>query len=120
MQSLLLFSDDMRLFTVESLQDIFRSVKGFGDIRYNTSIGIPIEADYAEGDDFTMVDLSPERNAISISGMTDAALSVALIVQRQLGIPLRIIDLDYSFDLPLQDFATLEQLRAAIDEEQAK
>ena len=119
MQSLLLFSDDMRLFTVESLQDVFRSVKGFGDVRYNTPVGIPIEAKYSEGEEFTIVDLRPKRNAISISGMTDAALNAALIVQRHLGIPLRIIDLDYSFDLPLQDFATVEQLRAAIDEEQA-
>jgi len=120
MQSLLLFSDDKRLFTVEALQDIFKAVRGFGEIRYNTSVGIPIEADYSEGDDFTMVDLSRKRDAISISGMTDAALSAALIVQRHLDIPLRIIDLDYSFDLPLQEFANVEELRAAIDVEQAK
>jgi hypothetical protein len=120
MQSLLLFSADRRSFTVEALENIFKSVTGFGKIRYNTPVGTPIEADYAEGDDFTMVDLSPEREAISISGTTDAALSAALIIQRHLGVPLRIIDLDYSFDLLVQDFANIEELRAAIDEEQAK
>lgn len=120
MQSLLLFCDDKRPFTVESLQNIFKSVNGFGEIRYETSIGIPIEVDYSEGDDFTMVDLSEKRDAISISGTTDAALSAALIIQRHLDVPLRIIDLDYSFDLPLQAFSTVDELRAAMDDEQAE
>jgi hypothetical protein len=116
MQSLLLINDDKRLFAVEALQNIFKSVRGFGEIRHNTPVGIPIEADYAEGDDFTMIELSSERDAISISGTTDAALSAALIIQRHLDIPLRIIDLDYSFDLPLQEFTNVEQLRAAMEQ----
>ena len=120
MQSLLLFSADKRLFAVESLQGIFKSVTGFGEIRYTTPVGTPIEADYVEGDDFTMVELSPERDTISISGTTDAALKAALIVQRHLDVPVRIIDLDYSFDLSLEEFTNIEELRAAIDEEQAK
>jgi hypothetical protein len=119
MQSLLLFNANKRPFTVEALQGIFESVAGFGEVRYDSPIGIPIEADYVEGDDFTMVELSPERDTISISGTTDAALSAALIVQRHLDVPLRIIDLDYSFDLSLQEFSNIEELRAAIDEEQA-
>jgi hypothetical protein len=120
MQSLLLFSADKRRFTVEALQGIFKSVIGFGEIRYNTPVGTPIEADFLEGDDFTMVELSPEGDTISISGTTDAALSAALIVQRHLAVPLRIIDLDYSFDLSLHEFSNVEELRAAIDAEAAK
>ena len=120
MQSLLLFSADKRPFSVEALQGIFKSVTGFGEIRYNTPVGTPIEADYVDGDDFTMVELSPERDTISISGTTDAALKAALIVQRHLDVPVRIIDLDYSFDLSLEEFTNIEELRAAIDEEQAK
>ena len=118
MQSLLLFSADKRLFTVEALQGIFRSVTGFGEIRYNTPVGTPIEADYVESDDFTMVELSPERDTISISGITDAALRAALIVQGHLDVPLRIIDLDYSFDLSLEEFTNIEELRLAIEDAQ--
>ena len=116
MQGLLLFSADKRSLTVEALEGVFRSDKGFGEIRYDTPAGIPIEADYADGNDFTMVELSPEGDAISISGTTDAALNAALIVQRHLQIPLRIIDLDYSFDLSLQEFTSVEQLRDAIEQ----
>ena len=118
MQSLLLFSTDKRPFTVEALQGIFKLVNGFGEIRYNTPVGTPIEADYVDGDDFTMVELSPERDTISISGITDAALGAALIVQQHLGVPLRIIDLDYSFDLSLEEFASIEELRHAIEDAQ--
>jgi hypothetical protein len=119
MQSLLLFNTNKQPFTIEAIQRIFESVRGFGNPRHNTPVGTPIEADYVEGDDFTMVELSPDYDTISISGTTDAALSAALILQRQLDIPLRIIDLDYSFDLPLQSFATVDALRAAIDKAQA-
>ncbi len=119
MQSLLLFNTDKRPFTVEAIQRIFKSVPGFGEIRYNTPVGTPIEANYVEDDDFTLVDLSVECDTISISGTTNAALRAALILQRHLDAPLRIIDLDYSFDLVLRNFSNVEELRAAIDEAQA-
>ena len=119
MQSLLLINSDTQPFSVDAIQHIFQSVREFVEVRYDTPVGTPIEADYVEGQDFTMVDLSPDYKAISISGTTDAALRAALIMQRHLGVPLRIIDLDYSFDLLLRDFSNVDELRAAIDEAQA-
>ncbi len=114
MHSLLLFATDSRAISVESLQRIFRSVSGFGEVRYNPIPSIPIEADFAEGDGSTIVDLSDDSTTISIQGTSGAALSAAFILQRHLDMPLRIIDTDYSFDLILQDYARLEDLQAAI------
>jgi hypothetical protein len=114
MQSLLLFNSDDQPFAVEVIQRIFQSESGFGEVRYNTPVGSPIEADYVENKDFTVVEVSGNRATISISGTTDAALRAALILQSRLDAPLRIIDLDYSFDLELRNFANIEELRTAM------
>ena len=119
MQSLLLFRSDDEPFAVEAIQRIFESVSGFVEVRYNTPVGTPIEADYVEDQDFTIVRLSGRRNTISLSGTTDATLRAALILQEHLHTPLRIIDSDYSFDLVLSDFKDIEELRTAIDNAQA-
>jgi hypothetical protein len=62
--------------------------------------------------------LSKDRLTISLSGVRDAALRAALVLQEHLPTPLRIIDTDYTFDLMLSDFTTLEQLRTAIEQAQ--
>ena len=90
------YDDDDRLVSYRPSS----TLRGYGRIDGRTVI--------IEGGDFTMVELSPERDTISISGITDAALRAALIVQGHLDVPLRIIDLDYSFDLSLEDFSTIE------------
>jgi hypothetical protein len=119
MHNILLFDRNERPISVDALDRIFRSVAGFGQVRYNTPIGTPIEADYAEDDDSTTVRLDSERETISISGTSDAALQAAWILQLQLQTPLRIVDTDYSFDLVLNDFKSLEELQAAIDSARA-
>src|SRR6266478_6657598 len=103
MQKLLLFNADNRPFAVSLIEQIFRSESGFQEVRFNEPGGAAIEADYLDGPDYTIVRLSGNRETISLSGTTDAALRAALILQRHLSASLRIIDLDYSFDLLLQD-----------------
>jgi hypothetical protein len=115
MHSIMLFDSGERPFEVDAIDRIFRSENGFRDVRYNTPIGTPIEADYIEDDDWTIVRLSGTQKSISLSGTSDVALRAALILQAHLEGPLRIIDTDYSFDLILRDFSNLEELNAAID-----
>lgn len=115
MHSLLLFDEDGREIPVSALQRIFQSVAGFQEVRYDTPIGTPIEARYIEGEDFTTVDLDEERKTISIRGTSGAALSAAWILHSYLDLSLRMVDTDYSFDLILSRFSTIEELEAAID-----
>jgi hypothetical protein len=115
MHNLLLFDVNEQEIPVDALQRIFQSVTGFQELRHNTPIGTPIEADYIEGQDFTTVGLDSNRETISIRGTSGAALSAAWILQRYLGIPLRMVDTDYSFDLVLSSFSNIEELQAAID-----
>lgn len=119
MHNLLLFNSDERPFEVEVIERIFHAEGGFRDVRYNEPGGAAIEADYIEPEDRTIVRLSGSRSRISLSGTSDAALRAALILQRHMDQPLRIIDTDYSFDLILRDFRNLEELQTAIDKAQA-
>ncbi|MGD9720776.1 MAG: hypothetical protein AB7O59_13890 [Pirellulales bacterium] len=119
MHNLLLFDHNETPISVEALDEVFRTAAGFGRVRYNTPIGTPIEAEYAYGDDFTTVRLHSDRETISISGTSDAALRAAWAIQTQLPSRLRIVDTDYSFDLIVADFKNLEDLRSAIDRARA-
>jgi hypothetical protein len=118
MHDILLFNPDDRPFDADVIERIFQSENGFRDVRFNEPGGDVIEADFVEPEDWTIVGLSGNRNRISLSGTSDAALRAALILQRNLDTPLRIVDTDYSFDLILRDFQTTEELRAAIQNAQ--
>jgi hypothetical protein len=115
MHSLLLFDENHRKISVNELAHIFQSVAGFQEVRYDTPIGTPIEARYIEGEDFTTVDLDEKRETISIRGTSGAALSAAWILHSNLELSVRMVDTDYSFDLILSQFSTIEDLEAAID-----
>jgi hypothetical protein len=119
MQRLLLFNSDDEQFAVRQIQSILESEKRFHSLRFNEPGGALIEAQYSEGQDSTIVRLSGNRETISLSGTSDAALQAVLIFQRRLQRPLRLIDTDYTFDLILQEFANIEELRAAIESAQA-
>ena len=119
MQRLLVFNADDRPFNAEPVAQILQSENGFRDERFNEPGGAAIEAVYDETNEHTIVRLSGDRETISLSGTTDAALRAALILQKRLPGPLRIIDTDYSFDLALGDNASIEELRAAMINAQA-
>ncbi|MGD9720778.1 MAG: hypothetical protein AB7O59_13900 [Pirellulales bacterium] len=119
MHSLLLISANDREITVDALRRAFEASAKFTDVRFDTPAGTPIEATYHDGEDFTTVRLSSTRTAISIRGTSGAALSAAWILKNQLNIPLRMVDTDYSFDLTLVDFKSLEDVQLAIDRARA-
>jgi hypothetical protein len=119
MHNIMLFNPDFQPFELAAIQRVFQSENGFRDVRFNEPGGAVIEADYVEPDASTIVRLSGDRRRISLSGTSDATLRAALILQRNLDMPLRIIDTAYSFDLILRDYPSIEQLRTAIANAQA-
>jgi hypothetical protein len=114
MHNILLFNSNDQPFDIASVRHIFQTTSGFRDVRVNLPSGRPIEADFGDSNDSTAVGLSGDRETISLRGTSDAALRAALLLQRGIGIPLRIIDTDYSFDLNLSDYSSVADLRAAI------
>jgi hypothetical protein len=116
MHNILLFNPDFRPFEFVVIKRIVQSATGFRDVRLNEPGGDVLEAQYAEPDDWTFVGLSGDRETISLSGTSDAALRAALILQQNIGTPLSMVDTEYSFDLTFYDLSNVEQLRAAIEQ----
>jgi hypothetical protein len=119
MTNILLIRIDERQFDIAAVSHIFSTQSGFRDVRFDNLVGVALEADYAESGDWTIIGLSENLEAISLSGTSDAALRAALILQTHLKVPLRIFDTNYSFDLALQNYSTVDELRAAIESAQA-
>ncbi|MGD9720777.1 MAG: hypothetical protein AB7O59_13895 [Pirellulales bacterium] len=115
MQSLLLLNFDDRPFDADVIELVFRSSGKFQDIRLNEPGGALVEADYVENGDRTTAALSASRKSIWLSGTSNAALRAALILQSHFAQSLRMVDTEYSFDFRLSEFATVEELIAAIE-----
>ena len=115
MQSLLLFNPDFRPFDPKVVERAFRSCAEFTNLRFEEPGGAIIECKYTEPDDWTIVRLSGDATTISLCDTWGAALRAALLIQKSLGIPLRMVNDDYSFDLTFSDIATVEELEAAMD-----
>jgi hypothetical protein len=119
MHNIMLFNPEYRPFDIAMVRRILQSEVGFRDVRSDEQGDDVLEAQYVEPDDWTFVGLSGSRKSISLSGTSDAALRAALILQRNIDTPLRIVDTDMSFDLILRDYLNVETLRAAITNAQA-
>lgn len=119
MTSILLLRLDEMPFDVAAVAHVLSTHSGFRDVRFDEPGGAAVEADYREHEDWTIVRLSENPNRISLSGTSDATLRAALLLQSNLKVPLRIFDTNYSFDLVLEDYSTVDELRAAIESAQA-
>jgi hypothetical protein len=115
MHSILLFRPDDRPFDIPAVQRVFQSEPDFHNVRFDTPGGTAVEADYIQHAFRTIVGLSGDHGTISLRGVSDASLRAALILQRHLDTPLRMVDTDYSFDLILEGVSTVEELRDAIE-----
>ncbi len=115
MHNLLLMNPDGKAFDTSAVGRSCESERGFRDVRLDEPGGAVIKADYVDPDGRTVVGLSGSRKSISLSGTSDAALRAALILQRNLNSPLRMVDTDYSFDLIVQDCPNVRTLRDAIE-----
>ena len=58
--------------------------------------------------------LSGDRETISIYGLGDTSLKIALLIQKRYPQPIIAVDSDYSFELILDKINSLEQLRQKI------
>lgn len=120
MQFLLVFQQGGEEFEFGSTRRIFESTPGFRGVRFDEPGGAALEATYAHGDESVIVQLSRTLKSITFSRESTVALNAALLLQTQSEKPLRITDSDYSFDLGLSDFQTMQQLEAAIDNARAE
>src|SRR5262249_45763355 len=119
MQYLLLFNPDFRPFDPHAVERAIRSCAEFSKLQFNKPSGTRIECEYIEHDDWTTtIRLSENSERISLDSTSGAALKAVLLIQRSLGIPLRMVDDDNRFDLTFSNVASVEELEAAIENAQ--
>ena len=117
MTGLLLIRTDEMPFDVEAVADILSTHSGFQEVRFDSLIGAVVEARDAESEAWTIVGLKEDRETISLSGTSDAALREALILQASLRIPLRMFDTYYTFDVVFEGLSPVDELKDAISTE---
>jgi hypothetical protein len=115
MQFLLLVNPDFRPFDPQKIEHALRSCAAFTDFRFDEPGGALVECEYREPDDWTIIRLDGDANAISVDHTWGAALRAVLLIQKSVGAPLRIFDDDNSFDLTFSDISTIEELEAAME-----
>ena len=114
MQLLILFLDDNEKFDFDKLVDIAKDIPGVENMREGEFVSSILEFEFRDREDFTIVRLSGDRETISISGLGNASLKIAFLIQKFYPKPIIAVDSDYSFELVLDKIDSLNQLRVEI------
>jgi len=112
---LLCVVDDDGHFSLDCIERAFNADERFLNIQREGIGQSVIEAEFVDGNDQTTARVRAALNVISLSRAGDAALTVALILRKCCAGAVRLIDTNYSFDIEMKDFATLDELRAAVE-----
>jgi hypothetical protein len=115
MQFLLLSKADGTLFEESEMAQVFRSDAHFRDLRFDTPGGDLIACEYVGSDDWTLINLDTDRKSIFFNSTQGAALRAVLVIQKALGIPMRVFNDSYPFDLTFSGIPTVEELEAAME-----
>lgn len=114
MTKLLIFIGDSQKFDVEMTIDTISAMSNVTKARCGEFTGAVFECEYTYVGTSTVVRLSQEAETITAEGLGTCALSFAIELQKALEVDLRAIDMEYSFDVALCDFQTVEQLERAV------
>lgn len=77
---------------------------------FEGGINAVFEAHYEYGGYATIARLKENKQTISVARINDASIQLAYLLQQGYPEPLRVIDLDYSFDLVMDTFASATEM----------
>jgi hypothetical protein len=114
MSKLLIYIGEKQIFDLERTIQAIMSIEGVSNARRGRFIGAVFECEYTFGGENTIARISEDMETVTVEGLGRDATEFAVRFQQQLGMPLRVIDMEYSFDLHLSDFASGEELSRSI------
>ncbi len=121
MDALLIVLGEGKKFEPDKILRDFEGIAGVSEIRTEHAFDTALECRYEFGGDNTIVRLQADLEVISMRGMGDASLQMALELQRREENPLLVFNQGYDFDFTLDGVHSLEELqqkiRAAYQEE---
>ena len=114
MSKLLIYIGEKQVFALEKTVQAILSIDGVSNTKRGKFIGAVFECEYTFEGETTVVRISEDAETVTVEGMGRDATDFAVRFQQRVEVPLKVIDMDYSFDLPLSDFASGEELNRAI------
>jgi len=114
MSKLLIYIGKDQAFDPDVVVQAILKLDGIDNAHRGKFIGAVFECTYSMYGRSTIIRLSEELETITVEGLGREAMEFAVRFQKNMLIPLRLIDMDYNFDLALDDFSTGDDLMAAI------
>lgn len=114
MSKLLIYIGEKQAFDLEKTADAIQSIEGVKNARHGQFIGAVFECEYTFEQETTVVRISNDIETVTVEGIGREATDFAVKLQSRLALPLNVIDMEYSFNLRLSDFASGEELASAI------
>lgn len=113
---LLIYIGESVKFEQSQVEHAMGSMAGVSQIHRGPLIGSLLQCHYTLGDESTIIRLSEDLETITVNGIGPVSLGFAWSFQKAMPLDLRMIDMDYSFDVVLSEFDSVEELVQAISE----
>ncbi len=116
MNGMMIFPSDYSELDTDEVRNAFQKIPGCRGFREGGVIGALLECEFPFLEDSAILRFSDDRKAISVSKYSDAGLQATLELKQNIKRSLRVIDVEYSFDVELDQIDDLESLRRATSE----
>jgi hypothetical protein len=115
MSKLLIFIGENQKFDINDVLEGLGKLSGMVNLRKGASIGAVIESSFrGDSGGIAIVRLSEDLETVTADGPIDVVAQFAVEIQQVFPANLRVIDMDYSFDLGLSNFRSGRELLDAI------
>lgn len=106
----LIRQDDGKIAAADFLA-IIGDFSGVQNIKTQNVFHASAKADYLYESDRTIIRLDEDQQVIEIAGVGRASIQAVYEIQKRYAHPLRLFDMDYSFDITLTGGMNIEELR---------
>lgn len=114
MSKLLIYIGEKQAFDLEKSIQAITSLAHVTNARRGRFIGAVFECEFTFEGATTIVRISDDIETVTVEGLGREATEFAVRFQQSLRTPLRVIDMEYSFDLGLSEFSSGADLSRAI------
>lgn len=111
MNSLIVYGKPSFTFNEENVWQNFKNLSGAYNLERGQFVGARLQCEYEFNGDRTIARLSDDLQTITIAGVGDASLQLALELQQRETHPLFVTDLGYDYDIALQGLRTIDEIK---------
>jgi hypothetical protein len=115
MNALYLIRQDDGKITITEFLTIIGNLPGAENLKTQNVFRASAEADYFYENDQTIIRLDEDQQLIEITGVGKASIQAVYEIRNRYAHPLRVFDMDYTFDITLTGVTNIEELRRKMD-----